>query len=375
MDEPPLDIESLVREIARQAEALRAEVGASRLPEAEDRDQALAKATAGSAGRVQPGAPGLGAATNLASLAALADPGDVEFHSHRVRAGRVVIAVKRILRRLLTPILDRQAAYNRAVVQSLGGLQAEVGRQLQVLDRRLAVLEESVSALAGGTTATAAPFDYGAFEDAFRGERERVRTSLQRYLQYFPSPEAGPVVDLGCGRGEFLEILAEAGIAALGIELDAERVADCRARSLDVRQGDVLAALEAMPDRSLGGVVAFQVVEHLTLAKTVRLLAQARLKLRPGGCLIVETVNVASLITFSRAWSIDPTHRQPLHPLTLRFLVEQAGFAPAEIVFGSEVDATTRLEGEGEAGAGERNVARLNSLLFGPQDYAVVARA
>jgi O-antigen chain-terminating methyltransferase len=86
-------------------------------------------------------------------------------------------------------------------------------------------------------------------------------------------------------------------------------------------------------------------------------------------------VNVQSLIAHTKAWTIDPTHRQPLHPLTLRFLVEQAGFARSEIVYSGELEESVRLESEGEADARARNVAKLNSLLFAPQDYAVVAWA
>jgi O-antigen chain-terminating methyltransferase len=218
-------------------------------------------------------------------------------------------------------------------------------------------------------------FDYGAFEDRFRGDRAHVRAQLASYLTYFPTSAAGPVVDLGCGRGEFLELLRDAGIAAWGVEADARRAAACGALGLDVRTGDALQVLEELADGSLGGVVSFQVVEHLTLGKIVRLLAVARRKLRPGGCLVFETVNVQSLITFTRAWTIDPSHRQPMHPLTLRFLVEQAGFARCELVYGSPVEDGTALERPASDGATERNVARLNALLFAPQDYAVVAWA
>ncbi|MEW6272563.1 MAG: class I SAM-dependent methyltransferase [Thermodesulfobacteriota bacterium] len=320
--------------------------------------------------------------SRLATLSALADPGDVDFHSHRASIGRGVVAVKRALRRLLTPILDRQAAFNRAAVQSFAALEEELARRLDVVDRqrgqierRLLVAEEVLGR--GGAQDVPVPvtFDYAAFEDAFRGSRDHVRAQLERYVVHFVPPPTEPVVDLGCGRGEFLELLGAAGVPSWGVEQDERRVAEARTRGLDVRRGDVLTALEEVPDGSLGGVVSFQVVEHLPLAKTVRLLAVARSKLRPGGCLIVETVNVQSLITFARAWSIDPSHRQPLHPLTLRFLVEQAGFARTQLVYGGDVEPDVRLEPAGEDAATQRNVARLNALLFAPQDYAVVAFA
>jgi SAM-dependent methyltransferase len=372
---PEVDVEALVADLRREAAEIRARVGPSALPPDEGRAAAL-RAVAGA----QPGAAAFGdvrllGADRLTRLTALADPGDVEFHSHRVRLGRAIVAAKHLLRRLLTPVLDRQTAYNRAVVQTFAGFEEELVTRLQGIERRLIALEESVSNALGTAALGGAPFDYTAFEDAFRGPREAVRAHVREYLACFPTPAAGPVVDLGCGRGEFLELLAEAGVAAWGVEHDERRVAECRSRSLDVRQGDLLQVLEGVADASLGGIVSFQVVEHLPLSKTVHLLDVARRKLRPGGCLVVETVNVQSLITHARSWTLDPSHRQPLHPLTLRFLVDRAGFSRSEIVYSGEVEPETRLEVARNDDAVERNAARLNALVFGPQDYAVVAWA
>ena len=339
-----VDVEGLVADLQREAAALRASLGPSALPPEENREGALRSVRAGAAPGTLGGFGRLVEASRLAGLGALADPGDVDFQSHRVRLGRAVIVAKQVLRRLLTPVLDRQGAFNRATVQAFSALEEELGQRLQAIERRLIALEEAVASPASGDTVSAVSFDYGAFEDRFRGDRAHVRAQLQRYATYFPTTGSGPVVDLGSGRGEFLELLGEVGVPAWGVEADERRAAECRRRGLDVRTGDVLQVLEAVDDASLGGVVSFQVVEHLTLGKTVRLLAVARRKLRPGGCCIVETVNVQSLITFTRAWTIDPSHRQPVHPLTLRFLVEQAGFARSELVYGSEVEPGTALE-------------------------------
>jgi SAM-dependent methyltransferase len=372
---PEVDVETLVADLRREAEEIRARVGATSLPPEESREAALRAVSGKAAAASAFGDVRLLGADRLTNLTALADPGDVDFHSHRVRLGRAIVAAKRVLRRLLTPVLDRQAAYNRAVVQALAAFEDQVGSRLQGIERRLIALEESVSNALGTAALGGAPFDYTAFEDAFRGPREAVRAHVRRYLEYFPTAGAGPVVDLGCGRGEFLELLAEAGVAAWGVDHDERRVAECRVRSLDVRHGELLRALEGVADATLGGVVSFQVVEHLPLSKTVHLLEVARRKLRPGGCLIVETVNVQSLITHARSWTLDPSHRQPLHPLTLRFLVDRTGFTRSELVYSGDVEPETRLEGERGADAAARNAARLNALVYGPQDYAVVAWA
>ena len=389
-DAAGVDLDALLTELRGDAERLRESVGATRLPPF--RSQAEALAAIGGDDVVETPQPvtersvsrGIGRlrALPLAQLATTAEPGDAEFHSHRKRLGGAVVAAKHTLRRLLTPILDRQASFNRSVLQSFERLEADlldqfgsIARQLEGLDDRLASLEHRMAAAPELDRLGDEGFDYIAFEEAFRGDREHVRSAQARYLDYLRGELGGPVVDLGCGRGEFLELLRDAGVPAFGIEQNATLAARCRALGLDVRQGDAIAALSEVEDRSLGAVVSFQVVEHLGLVRVGELLRLARRKLRPGGCWIAETVNVASLITYARGWSIDPTHNRPLHPLTLRFLVDQAGFARSELVFGGEVAADTRLEGEGEGEPCARNAARLNATLFGPQDYAVVAWA
>ncbi len=375
--EPGLDVTALVRELRTQAEELRDRLGASALPAAESRSEVLAAAALE---REHTDSEPWGGSTSRAvvkveHLSALADPGDAEIHSHRVGLGRAVITAKRLLRRLLTPVLDRQAAYNRAVIQSLADLESDVAGRITSLRRHLLALEAALEASPSLGAGMAEAFDYAAFEEAFRGPRDRVREAQRRYLAYFSSPESGPVVDLGCGRGEFLELLRAAGVGAWGVESNPALVELARAARLDVHHDDLTHALEGVADASLGGVVCFQVVEHLSLPRLVELLALARRKLRPAGCLIAETVNVQSLFTLAHAWTIDPTHRQPLHPLTLRFLADQAGFARSELVFSGEVDESARLEDPGGDDPASRNVRRLNELLYGAQDYAVVAWA
>ena len=123
----------------------------------------------------------------------------------------------------------------------------------------------------------------------------------------------GPVFDAGCGRGEFLALLKKEGIAARGVETSAIAVQACRAAGLDVREGDAIEALAGVATASLGGVVAFQVVEHWPAAATFRFLAEARRAIAPGGVLIVETVNTDSLAAMN-AFYLDPTHVRPVPP-------------------------------------------------------------
>ncbi len=375
-EDPPIDVEALVADLREEASRIRTSTGAGSVPPPETREAALA--AVGSAGAVDLssiGGPGGSAGLRLGNLAALADPGDVAFHSHRARSGRVVVEAKKLLRRLLTPILDRQGAFNRSVVDALAALDATGATRASSIESRLEALERRAGVDADASAGSTGAFDARAFGDRFRGSPEHVRAGQSAYLRWFPDAGAGPVVDLGCGRGEFLDLLRARGIVAIGIESDPELVLAGRARGLDVRPGDAVAELHRCEDASLGGVVAFQVIEHLPFPRLLELLALARRKLRPGGRLVLETVNVQSVFPWTRAWSMDPTHRHPVHPETLRFLAEQAGFAEVEIVFSGPVDERTRLEEGPDLDRESRNARRLNELLFAPQDHALVARA
>jgi SAM-dependent methyltransferase len=359
-----LDVDALVEELRGEARTVRGRLAASTAPGTEDADSAMP----GAAGRRPEGR-----VAAIDRLFDLTDPANADLRSHRGALGRVVLEIKGLLVRLLTPVLARQGSFNRTAVDAVREVERSAGAQIAALSRQILDLETRLDLLGAPNAENADAFDDGAFEDAFRGDGERVGHAQSRYLAYFPGPDSGPVLDLGFGRGEFLRLLRAAGIAASGVERRPELVERARVDGLDVRLGDLLAALEAVPDRSLGGLVAFQVVEHLPFGQTTRLVRLARRKLRPSGCLILESVNVQSLVTWARAWSIDPTHRQPVHPLTLRFLVEREGFGQVDIVYSGTVEPGERLE-EGE-GREARNASRVNALLFGPQDYAVVGRA
>jgi len=375
-----LDVDRLVGELRLEAEEIRRRVGPSALPPYESQRAALARTPAADGGpgggQAVVSADGIALdAVRASHLAALADPGDAAIHSHRASIGRAVVATKQVLRRLLTPILDRQAAFNRAAIESLSDLERATAGELARLSRQLVDLSARVDLIAGAETPTDDRFDWRAFSESFRGSEEHVESCQRRYLDCFPDPGSGPVVDLGCGRGEFLRLLRGAGVPGWGVERDPELVERARAESLDVRRGDLLWALESVDDRTLGGIVSFQVIEHLPFWKIVRLVHLARAKLRPGGVLVLETVNVESLIAWTRAWSIDPSHRQPVHPLTLRFVAERAGFAHAELRYSGEVEPGIALEPPDDEAREARNAERLNRILFAPQDYALVARA
>jgi O-antigen chain-terminating methyltransferase len=190
-----------------------------------------------------------------------------------------------------------------------------------------------------------------------------------------------PVVDLGCGRGEFLELLKARGIAARGVEASAHAAAECRARGLDVSEGDLVDFLRAQADASLGGVFAVQVAEHLVPAALQALLREAHRGLRPGGLLALETVNPRSVVGLLEVFNRDLTHEKPLHPDTLSFLAAAAGFSEVRVELKSPVEPAARLQPVPTEGLPARaaealneNIARLNDLLYAPQEYVLLAR-
>jgi SAM-dependent methyltransferase len=252
----------------------------------------------------------------------------------------------------------------------------------------------SVPETAGGALSTnpLTSHKYVAFENLFRGDREAVRDRQRSYLPLFDGRD--DVLDIGCGRGEFLQLLAASGIRAHGLDLNHEMAAACRADGLDVRETDALDYLRSLGDDALGGLVALQVVEHLAPDYLIALLDEAFRVLRPGSPIVLETINVASWYAFFSSYVRDITHVRPLHPDTLRFLVVAAGFldatvelrvplppseqltlAPAD-VHALERDASSvGVRGLlSLADAFDRNMARLNAHLYAPLDYAVVAR-
>ncbi len=224
-------------------------------------------------------------------------------------------------------------------------------------------------------------YKYVGFEDRFRGSREEIRARQLSYVPLFAG--ASDVLDVGCGRGEFLDLLREAGIGARGLDTNHEMVEVCRARGLDVVEGDLVSYLSAVPDGSLGGLIALQVVEHLPPGELIRALELAYHKLRPGARIVLETINAASWFAFFSSYIRDLTHQRPLHPETLQYLLTASGFGNARIDYRSPLRDEDRLQtlplrpDDPPAifdlvQTLNGNATRLNALLFAPQDYAAI---
>lgn len=263
--------------------------------------------------------------------------------------------------------LDRYRELSRERWSRLGGL--------------LAVAEGETAGAREATARAIADEKYLEFEDRFRGREEDITKRLEPYLEVLSGK--GEVLDLGCGRGEALGVLSAHGIACSGVDSNREMVDHCRAKGYDAEVGDLFSALEQRAEASLGGIVSFHVIEHLPAAQLERLTRLAWRALAPGGVLVLETPNPMSVVVGASKFWTDPTHKRPVHPESLKTMLELSGFDPVERIDLQPFEESDRLPEISAEGIGpellplvdriNRLRDRLDGLLFGFQDYALVA--
>ncbi|WP_036019771.1 class I SAM-dependent methyltransferase [Paraburkholderia mimosarum] len=210
---------------------------------------------------------------------------------------------------------------------------------------------------------------YRAFEDRHRGSRELIKGRLSNYLPFVQPLAAlhpgAKTFDVGCGRGEWLELMGEAGFAATGVDLDADMLEACRERNLSVSQGDAIEHLAKLDSNSHGIISAFHVVEHVSFRQLKRLVIEALRVLKPGGLLILETPNPENIAVATCNFYMDPTHQKPIPPLLLSFVAEHAGFDRVKVV---------RLQESATLTDAHAQVHFMNVLGGVSPDYAVVAQ-
>jgi len=255
------------------------------------------------------------------------------------------------------------------------------GNRLRRLERNLRgqVQQEEYQPVLSNPPAEPLDFDYYLFEEYYRGSREQIMEGQRRYLHYFSKGQF--VLDLGCGRGEFLELLSNYGVRAEGVELNDDMIAYCRERGFTVHKADLLEYLSNVEDNSVDGIFLGQVIEHLQPQQLIRLIRLAHAKLKPNGCFIAETPNPRSLSIYAQSFYMDMTHTKPVHPLTAKFLLETEGYRNIEIHYFSPNSDDFKWQELKLEGADPEMLKRLNTtmehwyqFIFGEQDYCIVGR-
>jgi O-antigen chain-terminating methyltransferase len=248
--------------------------------------------------------------------------------------------------------------------RQLSDLKAQLKNLEIALERKLpdlALRDEGRSLLETG---------YLAFENHFRGSRENIIERLRVYLPILESvatsPEENLLVDLGCGRGEWLELVRTIGFRGRGVDTNVGMVELCQSLNLDVAEADVLHYLEALPEESIKIISAFHLIEHLRFEDLLLLMQGAHRALHPGGLLILETPNPENILVGSQTFWQDPTHLRPLPSSLLSFFLGRIGFAEVKLLDLNPLGVDSRLEG---SRVGEVVAERIS----GPQDYAVIA--
>lgn len=330
-------------------------------------------------------------AQHLQSRWAVGDAGPLS--SHRPVLGRGIVFAKKVIRKLVRwyvePNWARQSDFNQHATRAITNLarfNAQLAsdfqhaqQEVERLGRMVEAMREENAKLRDVMTERGLVFpelaskseaiDYVAFEDAFRGSREGVKAHFLPFVERLTRgavPEA-PVLDIGCGRGEMLELLAERGVRVQGIDLNPDMVAYCQAKGLPAQHAEALSYLTSLPDASLAGIFMSQVIEHLDTPAWMTFVDLAHRKLRPGGTLLMETINPGSYYALAHAFFKDVTHVRPIHPETLQFVVKAKGFQEVEVLMLSQHPAMEQLDGKDEL---TRAVAE---VVLGHMDYAVVA--
>ena len=240
--------------------------------------------------------------------------------------------------------------------------------ELRLIRQRAATSPPAATAPASplpqGPSPAQPEFDYARFAERFRGSEDYVKKGQRFYLPYFTGRRE--VLDIGCGRGEFLELMREAGVPARGIDLSRESVEVCRRKGLQADAADLYTHLADLPEASLDGIFSAQVVEHLPPERLPDMIRLAASRLERDGVLAIETPNPECLAIFASHFYLDPTHARPVPHALLSFYMEEYGLGGIEVHrLSPAIESMPALAGLPED---------FREAFFGGLDYAIVGR-
>ena len=205
---------------------------------------------------------------------------------------------------------------------------------------------------------------YRAFEAVFRGSRDEIMARMSKYMPVIDACAVKKSLDLGCGRGEWVELLTRNGADATGVDLDDGMLKEAKALNLPVRRGDAIQAISSADDESLDLVSAFHLIEHISFDLFIDLIENAHRALRPGGILILETPNPDNMRVSGYSFYFDPTHRNPIPPELAKFAVQFAGFSECQALYlHPPAEPERRVE-----------ISLRRAIAGTAQDYAIIAR-
>ena len=339
---------------------------------------------------------------------------DYEITSHRPRIGRFIVFGKKVVRKLLrwyvSAAFNKQRTFNADATRSLNAAYEYISlldSQIQQIkceqDTKISALSTQIQLIKSERTEDISAMtvriqkieeqaekeavneekrrqkieenriNYLKFEDNFRGTGDAISARQQQYVPYFKNKQN--VLDIGCGRGEFIELLLSEGIPTSGIDLDSDMVKHCQSKGYKVSKVDALEYLNGVQENTYDGIFMAQVIEHMAYDEYVPLLRQMFRVLKPGGVVIVETIYAQTVVAVSNAYYLDPTHKNLVHPELLRFIMKEIGFSSVERKDTSPVEHIKLPELKANGAESEelhQYLEHVHWVLFGNRDYAII---
>lgn len=300
--------------------------------------------------------------------------------------------LKKVIRKLtrwyIVPMLQDQITFNSYAVRAINNLNKQLDKKneeiIKLLNERdegikrlLDEKDERIKKLEKIEKENNFDMDYLAFEDKYRGSEESIQKLQEKFVRLYVGKDN--ILDIGCGRGEFMKTLLNAGKQyVFGMDINPQMIEKCKKDGLSVELKDGVNYLYDNDNLNLGGIFSSQVIEHLKPSQIVKLIKGAYKNLQKGSPLILETINPMALVTQTMAYTLDLTHRQYVHPFTIEMLLKEHGFKKVEFIYSSPVDIEAPVLKDNDMDQKElkkynEKIRRMHEILFGYQDYAVIA--
>ena len=296
--------------------------------------------------------------------------------------------IRKVMRWYVIPMMQDQIIFNSYAVRVINSLHKqldnrneEIKRMLndknEEIKRMLNEKDERIKKLEKVEEENNFDMDYLAFENKYRGSEESIQKLQEKFVRLYAGKDN--ILDIGCGRGEFMKTLLNAGKQyVFGMDINPQMVEKCKKDGLSVELKDGVSYLYDNDNLNLGGIFSSQVIEHLKPSQIVKLIKGAYKNLQEGSPLILETINPMALVTQTMAYTLDLTHRQYVHPFTIEMLLKEHGFKKVEFIYSSPVDTEAPILKDNDMDPKElekynEKIRRMHEMLFGYQDYAVIA--